>query len=121
MEVSRFVHIVNVDLTYVSAGPVELAVVLDVEVDNIDSTAAVVLDDLVRAVVGTTTNDPGLRASLVVLDGKSVLANVLPPDELESATTLAVDTLGLVLSDDDVAESGTLLKDEDGILLTFDM
>lgn len=104
-------------MTYVSAGPVELAVVLNVEVDDVNGTAAVVLDNLVRTVVSTTTDDPGLGASLIVLDGKSVLADVLPPDVLKSAVTGAVDTLSLVLADDDVAESGALVEVEDGVLV----
>jgi len=87
---------------YVSARPVELAVVLDVEVDDVDGSAAVVLDDLVRSMVGTTTDDPSVLTSLVVLDGECVLANVLPPDEFKSAVSIAVDTLSLVLTNNDV-------------------
>lgn len=41
----------------VAAGAVQLAVVLDVEVDDVDLAAAVVLDDLVVSVVGTTADD----------------------------------------------------------------
>ena len=75
------------------------------------------LDDLVRAVVGATTDDPGLGASLVVLDGESVLADIFPPNELKSAVTSAVDTLSLVFADDDVAESGALVEVEDGVFV----
>lgn len=78
--------------TYVSARPVELAVVFNIKVDDVHSTTAVVLDDLVRAVVRTSTNDPSLRTSLVVLDIERVLADILPPDELRGAVTVAVDT-----------------------------
>lgn len=38
-----------------------------VRITNIDSTATIVLDDLVRGVVGSTANNPGLLAGLVVL------------------------------------------------------
>lgn len=51
---------------YVAARSVDLAVVLGVEVDDVDGTAAIVLDDLVLSVVSATTDDPGLLASLVV-------------------------------------------------------
>ena len=37
--------------------------------------------------------------------------------EVKENIPLAVDTLSLVLANDDVAESSTILKDEDGILL----
>ena len=79
-------------MTDISAGPVELAVVLNVEVDDIDGTAAVVLDDLVRAVVSTTTDDPSLRTGLVILDREGILADILPPDEFKGAVAVAVDT-----------------------------
>lgn len=49
----------------VAARAVELAVVLGVEVDDVDGAAAVVLDDLVRGVVGAAADDPGLLAGLV--------------------------------------------------------
>lgn len=74
------------------------------------------LDDLVGTVVSTTTNDPSLGACLVVLDGETVLADILPPDELKGAVTIAVDTLSLVLADDHVAKSRALVEVEDGIL-----
>jgi hypothetical protein len=46
-------------------------------------------------VVSTATNDPGLLSSLVLFDRDSVLADILEPDELKSAVTLAVYTFGL--------------------------
>ncbi|KAJ8104452.1 hypothetical protein OPT61_g10749 [Boeremia exigua] len=101
----------------VSAGAVQLAVVLDVEVNDVDGAAAVVLDDLVGAVVRAAADDPGLLAGFVVLDRECVFAHVLPPDVLESAVAGAVDTLGLVLADDDVAEGGALVEVENGVLV----
>lgn len=38
--------------------------------------------------------------------------------EAKKNIPLAVDTLGLVLANDDVTESSAVLKDEDGVLLT---
>jgi hypothetical protein len=64
-------------MIYVSTGPAKLAVVPNIKFDDVDGTAAVVLDDLVRAVVGTTTDDPSLRTSLVVLDRESILVDIL--------------------------------------------
>ena len=100
----------------VTAGSVDLAVVLGIEVDNVDMAATVVLDDLVGGMVSTAANDVG---SAVTLDGDSVLADVLEPDKLESAGAQAVDTLTLVGANDDVAKGSALLEDEDGISLTY--
>lgn len=50
----------------VTARSVDLAVVFGVEVDNVDSTTAVMLDNLVRGMVRATTNDPRLLSLLVV-------------------------------------------------------
>jgi|SRR5690242_3020862 len=46
------------------------------------------------------------------------LADCGPPDVLESAGTLAVDTLNLVLANDDVLERSTVSKVEDGVGVT---
>ena len=97
----------------VAAGAVDLAVVVGVEVDDVDVTAAVVLDDLVGGLVSTAANDVGNSAAL---DGDGILADVLEPDKLEVAGAQAVDTLLLVGTDDNVAESSAILKDEDSII-----
>lgn len=89
---------------------------------------------LVGRVVSTTTNDPGLSSSCVLLDRESVFADILPPDELlehnvsiclvydasrdathKIAVTLAVDTFGLVLADNHIAQSSARLEKEDGV------
>ena len=44
-----------------------------------------------------------------------VLAYVLPPDIVDSAGSLAMHTLGLIGSNDDVGERGAVLQYEDGI------
>ena len=51
------------------------------------------LDDLVISTLGTSTLDEGVA---VTLDGESVFADVDPPDVLDGAGTLAVNTLDLV-------------------------
>jgi hypothetical protein len=81
--------------TYVSTRAIKLAVCVDVEVDDVNSTAAVMLDDLVRSVVGTTANNPRFLTCLISLDGDGVLTDILKPDKLEAAMTLAMDTFGL--------------------------
>lgn len=82
---------------------------------HVDGTTAVVLDNLVARAVSATADDVG---SAITLDGDSVLADVFEPDVLEGARALAVDTLGLVLADNDVLKSGALLEHEDGIRLS---
>jgi len=52
-----------------------------------------VLDDLVGGSLSTSALDEGVS---VTLEGESVLADVDPPDVLDGAGTLAVDTLDLV-------------------------
>ncbi len=66
----------------------------------------------------TTTDNIACLAS-GLLEGGCILADILPPDVLESAVTSAVDTLSLVLSDDDVTESSALVEVEDGILVVY--
>jgi hypothetical protein len=68
--------------------------------------------------IGTSTDNPRLRASLIVLDGDGVLTNILEPDVLERAVSVAVNTFGLVLADDGVFESGSGAEDEDSVGLT---
>jgi hypothetical protein len=69
-------------------------------------------------VVGSSTDNPRLLASRIVLDRDSVLANVLEPDVLERTVAIAVDTFGLILADDGVFESGSSAEDEDSVGLT---
>jgi len=64
--------------------------------------AAVVLDDLVRARLGATTNDVGSAAALLDCDG--VLTDILEPDIVDVARAKAVNALLLVLSNDNVPD-----------------
>lgn len=66
----------------VAARAVDLAVVLGVEVDDVHGAAAVVLDDLVRGVVGAAANDVG---GAVALEADGVFADVFEPDVFEVA------------------------------------
>lgn len=87
-----------IEITYVSARAVELAVIVDIEVDDVHSSTSIVLDDFVGCVVGATTDDPGLLSSLVFFDGDGILANIFEPNELKSAVALAMHTFRLNMS-----------------------
>lgn len=100
----------------VTAGAVDLAVVVGVEVDNVDVAAAIVLDDLVAGVVRATADNVG-RA--VTLDGDGVLAHVLEPHKLEVAAAQAVHALALIGTNNDVAQSGALFEDKDRVRLAY--
>jgi hypothetical protein len=45
--------------------------------------------------IGTTAYDPGLLSSFVFFDGYGILADVLEPNEFESAVALAMYTFSL--------------------------
>lgn len=70
------------------------------------------LDNLVRGLVSTTANNVGSAAAE---DGDGILANILEPGEFDVAGALAVNTLALVGTDDDIAESSTILEDKHSI------
>jgi hypothetical protein len=101
--------------THVSTRAVKLAIVLDVEVYNVDRAAPVVLDDLIGRMVSAATDDPAVGARLVVLDAECVFADVLPPHEFQRAVTGAVDSFGLVLADDHVAQGSAFAEVEDRV------
>jgi len=117
----------------IAAGAVELAKVVDGEVFDTDFAAGVVLDDLVVSTLGTTANDAvGTAAFLegeciydwlarwhacLLGENRHTLADSLPPDILDSASTLAVYALDLVRADNGILESTALLDDKDGVAL----
>lgn len=70
---------------------------------------------LVLSVESTATVDLGGRASLLLLDGEGVLTDGRPPDVGQGASTLAVDTLDLVGSNDDVGDAASLLDLEHSV------
>jgi hypothetical protein len=88
----------------VATAAVELAEVVDGEARDLESAAAVVLEDLVLGAERATARDCGGLAGLLLLDGESVLADSGPPDVGQLAATHTVDTLDLVGTDDDVGE-----------------
>jgi len=80
-----------------------------------DGTLSVVLDDLVRSGLSTSSLDHGVA---VALNGKSILADIDPPNVLDGASSLAVDTLDLVLANDSVLEGTAVLDNENGVGVT---
>lgn len=100
----------------VSAGTVELAKVLDAVVLDHNGSTTVVLDNLVVGVSGTSATDRGGPGAL--LDGDSILANVLEPYVLKGAGALAMYTLSLVCADDHVSENSTSVQNEDSVLVS---
>jgi hypothetical protein len=82
------------------------------ETVNSNGSLAVVLNDL----VGSRLRTPALDERIAIaLERERVFADIDPPDVLDGARALAVDTLDLVLADDGVLESGTVLELEDGV------
>lgn len=75
-------------------------------------TAAVVLDDLVRSFVRTSTNDIG---GSTAEDRDGILADILKPDELKVTRPFAVNALPLVSTNYDIAEGRSVLEDEHSI------
>jgi hypothetical protein len=129
---SRDCDIARVHRVAVPATAVNFAKIVGVEVFDGDSSATVVLDDLVRGVEGSSSTD--IRGAGGLLYGQGiclVLAKhdvwtghgttftyVLPPDILDSAGAHAVHAFNLVLADDYVLESATTLDQEDCIRVT---
>jgi hypothetical protein len=97
----------------VSAGSVNLAKGVGEEVLDGNSSTTVVLQDLVRSTLGTTTVDVGCSGGL--LEGSSVLTDIKPPDVVQGTCTETVNTLAVVGADDDVGENGTGLENENCI------
>ncbi|GJC81412.1 hypothetical protein ColLi_04251 [Colletotrichum liriopes] len=54
---------------------------------------------------------------LELMPGESILADSSPPDVLDGAGALAVDTLDLVGTNDGVLEGSAVVEDEDGVLV----
>jgi len=80
----------------VTAATVELAKVRDLKVLDDYGTSTVVLDDLVLGTGSAATIDGSGLTIFLLLDGESILADGVPDNVVESATTVAVNTLDLV-------------------------
>lgn len=71
------------------------------------------LHNLIASMISSAADDPGLRASFVVLDADGVFADVFEPHVFECAVAITVDAFGLVLADDDILEGGAGFEEED--------
>lgn len=105
-------NVAGAHLLAVTARSVELTEVDNGEAIDGDRSETVVLDDLVLSTGSTTALDESVT---VTLEGESILADLLPPDVLNGARTLAVNTLDLISANDDVLEGSAVLEDEDGV------
>lgn len=83
-------------LLAVTAAAVELTKVRDLEVLDDDGTSTVVLDDLVLGAGSAATVDGSGLPIFLLLDRESILADGVPDNVVESAATVAVNTLNLV-------------------------
>jgi hypothetical protein len=102
-------------LLAVSTTAVQFSEISDGEAIDGNGTNAVVLDNLVGGTTSTTTNDLTVT---VTLEGQSILANSIPPDILNGASTETVNTLVLVLANDGVLEGSTVSEKEDSVGVT---
>lgn len=112
----------------VAARAVELAGVDDGHAVDGHGAAAVVLDDLVDGARGAAALDEDVAVaeggdgifsvsmsfSKKLGNGGHTLAHLAEPDVGQRAGALAVDALELVRADDDIAQAGAVLEDEDG-------
>jgi hypothetical protein len=115
-------HIVDNDmplmrLSTVSTPTVQLPEIIRIEPADVHRPSAIVLDDLVVRMERSSTDDVRHIVLPRLEQGERVLAHILPPHIADRAGALAVNTLGLVLADDDVADLTPGLDEEDGVLL----
>lgn len=96
----------------VTAGSVKFSNTNDSIVLDGDRSTSVVLDYLVRCGIRSTTLDENTSCSK---SRNSILADITEPDVLQSASTLAVNTLKLFSTNDDVGDRGAIVKDEHGV------
>ena len=94
----------------VTAAPVKLAEVVDGEAGDLESAAAVMLQDLVFGAESSAAADGRGLAGFLLLDGEGVFADGRPPDVGQLAGAHAVHTFYLVGADDDVGERGAGLR-----------
>jgi hypothetical protein len=81
-------------------------------VDDINSTTSIMLNDFIRSMISSSTDNPRLRTSLVVFDTDGIFAHIFEPDVFECAVAIAMNTFGLVFANDGVFERGTCFEEE---------
>jgi hypothetical protein len=100
----------------VPATAVQLADVFGVKVLDSKSASTIVLEDFVIRALCTAAVD--VRGAGFLLERGSVFAYIHPPDVVECAGTLTVDTLAVVRSNNDVGQSRAVFEDEDCVLVS---
>jgi hypothetical protein len=70
------------------------------------------LNDFVGSMISSSTDDPRLGTSLVVLDTDGIFADVFEPDVFERAVAIAMYTFGLVFTNDGVFQGGASFEEE---------
>jgi len=74
-----------------------------------------VLDDFVLGSRGSTASDNGVT---IALQSEGILADCGPPYIGDGACTQAVDSLDLVLANDNILESSAILQEEDCVTVS---
>jgi hypothetical protein len=84
-----------------------------------DGAFAIVLDDLVRGGLSTSSNDTGIA---ITLQRERILADVYPPHIFDGASTFAMYAFDLVFADDGVLKGSAVLDEKDSIrVATFSL
>jgi hypothetical protein len=81
-------------------------------VDDVHGTTSIMLNNFIRSMISSSTDNPRLRTSLVVFDTNGIFADVFKPDVFECAVAIAMNTFGLVFANDGVFERGTCFEEE---------
>jgi hypothetical protein len=71
------------------------------------------LHNLITGMISSSANNPRLRTGFVVFDANGIFAHVFKPDVFECAVAIAMDTFGLVFTDDGVFEGCAGFEEED--------
>ena len=101
----------------VSTGSVELSECVDSEAADGKGATTVVLENLVIGAEGTAALDSGCFTSSLLFDGEGIFADCAPPNIVQRAGTLAMNTLDLIGANNDVGDRGTVGEDEDSVFI----
>lgn len=99
----------------VAARPVNLAVIVGIEVDDVHVATAVMLNDLIGGFVSATADNVGCAAAL---DGDGILADVLEPHKFKRTRSKAVHAFALIRANNDVSKLRPIFKNENSVLFT---
>lgn len=97
----------------IPTAPIHLPKRIGKEVLHGHRSTSVVLEDLVRSRLRSSTVD--IRSSRSLLERRSVLADIEPPNVVQGACTKAMDSFTVVGTNDDVREDCASIKHEDTV------